>query len=157
MSSMTFHARGMFERSLNTTFMALILEKPGAVDIKAFRPISLLSGVYKIVAKVFANMLKIVLEKIISKSENAFIRGRKIQDFVLIADQCLDSRIIFGEPDVLCKLDIKKAYDRVNWGFLLYVLRRCSFGEKWCNWIANCISLVHFYVLVNISTTGFFK
>jgi hypothetical protein len=56
---------------------------------------------------------------------------------------------------VLCKLDIEKAYDHVNWRFWLHM--SCSFGEKWCNWIAHCISLVHFSVLANNSSTGFFN
>jgi hypothetical protein len=64
-----FHARGMFEKSFNATFITLIPKKPGAVDIKDFRPISLVGGVYKIVAKVLANKLKMVVEKIISKPQ----------------------------------------------------------------------------------------
>jgi hypothetical protein len=151
-----FHARGKFERSLNATFIALIPKIPGAVDPKDFRPISLVSGIYKIIAKILANRLKMVLEKIISKSQNAFIRGRQILDPVLIANECLDSRIRSGEPGVLCKLDLEKAYDHVNWDFLLYMLRRCGFGGKWCSWIAHCISTVRFSVLVNGTPTGFF-
>jgi hypothetical protein len=56
--------------------MTLILKKPGVVDIKDFRPISLVGGVYKIVAKVLANRLNMVVERIISKPQNALIMGR---------------------------------------------------------------------------------
>lgn len=63
-----FYARGKFERSLNATFIALILNILGVVDIKDFRSISLVSRIYKIIDKVLANRLKIVLEKIIYKS-----------------------------------------------------------------------------------------
>jgi hypothetical protein len=63
-----FHARGLFEKSLNVSFISLVPKIPGAISLKDFWPISLVGGVYKIIAKVLANILKSVLEKVISKS-----------------------------------------------------------------------------------------
>jgi hypothetical protein len=60
-------------------------------------------------------------------------------------------------PGVLCKLDIEGAYDNFNWGFLLYLLRRCAFGEKLPTWILHYISWVRFSVLVNHTLFGFFS
>ncbi|KAB1210543.1 hypothetical protein CJ030_MR6G010839 [Morella rubra] len=58
---------------------------------------------------------------------------------------------------MLCKLDVHKAYDHVNWSFLLYMLRRCGFGVKWCRWIEFCISAVKYSVIVNDTPEDFFS
>jgi hypothetical protein len=70
-----FHERGKFVKSLNVTLISLIPKKVGVVEIRDFHPISLVSGIYKIIAKVLANRLKFVMEHIISKTQNAFIGG----------------------------------------------------------------------------------
>ena len=109
-----FFVNAQFEKSLNATFISLIPKKPDAVEVRDFRPISLIGDVYKIIAKVLANRLKMVLGDIMYESQNAFVKERQILDSVLIANGCLDSRIKSGVPGVLCKLDVEKAYDHVN-------------------------------------------
>jgi len=151
-----FHNSYQFERSLNATFVSLIPKKADAEDIKDFRTISLVGGVYKMISKVLADRLKSVLGKIISSSQNAFIGGRQMLDSVLIANECLDSQLRSGEAGLLCKLDLEKAYDHVNWYFLLYMLERCGFGERWRKSIKFCVSTVKFSILVNGAPTCFF-
>jgi hypothetical protein len=101
-----FHAKGKFEASLNSTFISLIPKIPSASEMKDFNPISLVGGFYKIIAKVLANRLKGVLEKVISKMQSAFIKGRQILDPILIANKSLHSRRRSEEPGILCKMDV---------------------------------------------------
>ncbi|RVW89870.1 putative ribonuclease H protein [Vitis vinifera] len=100
------------------------------------RPISLIGGLYKLLAKVLANRIKKVVGKVVSSAQNALVEGRQILDAALIANEAIDSLLKRNESGVLCKLDIEKAYDHLNWNFLLLVLQRMGFGEKWTGWIS---------------------
>ena len=151
-----FHTQAVFEKSLNALFLALIPKKVDAVEVKDFRPISLVGGIYKIISKVLANRLRKVAHGLISNSQNAFVKGRQILNSILIASKCIDSRLKSGVPGVLCKLDVEKAYDHVSWEFLLYMLQCCGFSKKWRKWIRYCISTITFSILINGSPSDFF-
>ena len=147
-----FHKKGIFEKSLNSAFISLLPKVAGVEDINKFKPISLLGSVYKILAKVLASRLRIV----VGPYQHAFIVGRQILDDALIANKCVDSCLKSNLSRAMCKLDIEKAYDHVSWDFLMAILEKMGFPRKWRQWVYFCISTVHFSILVNDEATGFF-
>ena len=152
-----FHETGKFVRSLNATFIVMIPMKGGAEDLKDFRPISLVGSLYKLLAKVLANRLKRVMSSLVNKAQNAFVGGRQILVASLIANEVIDSMVKKNERGILCKLDIEKAYDNINWKFLFGVLQKMGFGPKWVSWIKQCVTTASFSVLVNGSPAGCFN
>ena len=135
----------------------MIPKKRGAEDLRDFKPISLVGGLYKCLAKVLANRLKTVVGKVVSKAQNAFVEGRQILDAVLMANEVLDLVLKSKEGAVMCKLDIEKADDHVEWSFLFSVMSKMRFGEKWIRWMKWCISTISFSILVNGFSSGFFQ
>jgi hypothetical protein len=112
---------------------------------------------YKLVAKVLANRLKKVLHKCISDSQSAFVPCRSIHDNAMVACEVVhymktDRRQT--NKNVALKLDISKAYDRINWLYLKEVMLRLGFAPQWVRWILMCIETVDYLVLVNNNLVG---
>lgn len=141
---------------LNITFITLVPKKYHIETIKDCRPIFLLTSVYKIIAKVLSTRLKLVMDKLISPVQCAYIEGRQIIDGTLIANELVDSRIRSENPGIICKIDLEKAFDRINWRYLEFVLVQMGFSRKWCNWLRFCYSTSSFSVLINGSSFGYF-
>jgi len=85
-----FHRNGKLVRCINTTFIALIPKVENPQKLNDFRPISLVGSMYKILAKVLANQLRVVVGKVISETQTTFVKDRQILDGILIANEVVD-------------------------------------------------------------------
>ncbi|RVW40626.1 Transposon TX1 uncharacterized 149 kDa protein [Vitis vinifera] len=138
--------------------MALLLPYSKSVGIISdFRPISLITSLYKIIAKVLSGRLRGVLHETIHYTQGAFVQGRQILDAVLIANEIVDERRRSGEEGVIFKIDFEKAYDHVKWDFLDHVLEKKGFIPRWRKWMSGCLSSVSYAILVNGSAKGWVK
>lgn len=105
-------------------------KKKGLTEIKDYYPISLVRCLYKLLAKTLAIRLKDTLASVISVSQNAFIPRRHLSNCSLIANECIDAALKAGRSGVVCKIDMEKAYDHINWVFLDWILLKMGFGVK---------------------------
>lgn len=144
----------------NDTNIVLIPKVKSPSVLKELRPSSLCNVVYKIISKVLANRLKSILPEIILDTQSAFVPGRLITDNVLIAYEAthfLQNKRNGKDGYAAIKLDMSKAYDRVEWPFLLHMLRRLGFDEKWNRLIMNCVTTVNYKIKVNGDYTEVIK
>ncbi|KAK9120022.1 hypothetical protein Scep_018115 [Stephania cephalantha] len=144
-----FHSNGVISRNMNETFICLIPKGSHVGRIEDFRPISLVTSMYKLLANVLAHRLKVVLQHTIAMEQTAFVPDRQMMDSVLIASEVVEYARKRGLQGFVLKLDFAKAYDRVDWTFLDYVLQRKGFGERWRLWMKGCVSSAHYSVLIN--------
>lgn len=122
-------------------------------EVKDFRPISLVSIVYKILSKILANRMKKVLPGIISPSQSAFIKNRQIMDGPLIVNEVIDWAKHNKKSIFIFKSDIAKAYDTVSWKYLDSMMQLKGFGQKWCQMVGECLRSGTSSVLINASPT----
>lgn len=144
---------------LNKTNITLIPKVLDPDSVNQFRPISLCNNSYKILSKVLANRLKSILPNLISEQQNAFVPGRQIQDSILIAHEAFHYLRIKRRTkkyELGLKVDMNKAYDRVEWDFLEAVLHKMGFHATWISLVMKCVTTVSFSVKLNGKQGAFF-
>ncbi|XP_059627374.1 uncharacterized protein LOC132270192 [Cornus florida] len=154
-----FFENGNLLSKFNHTNIVLIPKIPTPILVSHFWPISLCNVSYRIIAKVMTNRLKGIIESIISESQSAFIAGRHITDNILITHEILHylknkwkGRNAFLAP----KLDMSKAYNRVEWDFLFQILHHLGLNSIWIKMISACASTISYSLKINRASIGFF-
>jgi hypothetical protein len=150
---------GEMPEAVNRTILVLIPKVAHPQELSQFRPISLCNVIYKICSKAMASRLRLVLDNIILVEQSAFVPGRLITDNVLIAYECIHYLRIKKGMTGACavKLDMAKAYDRVEWRYLQEIMLALGFLGTWCNLVMRCVTSVTFTVRVNGVLSPSFK
>lgn len=144
-----FFETGNLDNQLTHTNITLIPKKKHPVYMTDLRPISLCNVVYKIISKVLANRLKQVLDWIISDTQSAFIPGRLITDNIMVAYEVmhyLKRKTRGKEGWMAMKIDMSKAYDRVEWKFLEEVLKKLGFDQRVVGLFMLCVSTASYQI-----------
>ncbi|XP_059432574.1 uncharacterized protein LOC132165893 [Corylus avellana] len=154
-----FFGKNHLLKQQNHTFIALIPKRLEASSVDQFRPISLCNIIYKIISKLLANRFKGLLHLFISPYQSAFVPSRNIQDNTILAHELLYSlNSKKGRGGLMAiKIDMEKAFDRMEWKFLLDILAKLGFNSTWINWIRICITSPSFSILINGSPFGLFS
>jgi len=112
-----FHRNGKLIKGLNSTFIALISKVTSPQRLNNFRPISLVGCLYKVLAKVLANRLHLVVGSVVSDSQSAFVKGKQILDGILITNEAVDEARRMNKELLLFKVDFEKTYDSVDFKY----------------------------------------
>lgn len=145
-------------RFLTHTNLVLIPKKEEVKDFFDIRPISLSTFANKIISKVLHERLINVLPDLISKNQTGFVKGRNISENVLLAQEIIrDINKRNKRHNVVVKLEMTKAYNRVSEIFLTRVLRKFGFLKVMIDTVWRLISKNWYSVLVNGQSYGFFQ
>ena len=139
-------------QEFNFTYVTLIPNVKNPEKISEFRPISLCNVIYKLISKVLANRLKPLLPSIVSENQSVFQAGKVITDNILMAFETLHymkNHQTGNTGFMALKLDISKAYDRLEWSFVECLLKKMGFHSKWVDLMMECITTISYSILIN--------
>ncbi|GJU60452.1 putative RNA-directed DNA polymerase, eukaryota, reverse transcriptase zinc-binding domain protein [Tanacetum coccineum] len=148
---------GKLPPSTNSAFITLIPKVSNPLLVKDYRPISLIGMHYKIIAKLLANRLAKVVDKVVSQEQSAFISSRQILDGPLMLSEVINWYKKRSKKLLIFKVDFEKAFDSVSWKYLDFILGQLGFGDTWRLWIRECLCSARTSILVNGSPTAEFS
>lgn len=152
-----FFRHGLLLKEVNATILALVPKVPNASAVTDYRPIACCNTIYKLITKILANRIAGVLPNLIDQSQNAFVKGRRMSDNILLAQELFASfHLLPYLPKCAIKVDFHKAYDTVDWDFLELVLQAFRFPSHFIKLIMACVRSPSFSISVNGDLHGFF-
>lgn len=145
-------------KGFNSTAISLIPKCANPTTMADFRLIACCNRIYKCIAKILANRLKEVLPFIVEKTQSAFVKGRKISDNILTAQELLKNYHRASRPPrCALKIDLRKPFDTVMWDFLFDILLKYQFPSIFIAWIKARVTSAMFSIKINGSLARYFS
>ncbi|WCJ18474.1 Retrovirus-related Pol polyprotein from type-1 retrotransposable element R2 [Euphorbia peplus] len=154
----SFFDTGFVLPGLNSNIMVLLPKIHGANEVSQFRPIVMSNFSFKVISKILADRLASIASRIISVSQFGFVPGRSIHHCVAAASEGINmlEKRCFGGTMAL-KIDIRKAFDTLDWSFLLAVLEAFGFSVTFRDWILNILSSARMSIMISGAQSGYFS
>lgn len=148
---------GSLPEGINNTILVLIPKRNRPTNMKELRPIALCNVIYKVTSKVLANRLRLALTEIIDETQSGFVAGRLITDNIVVANEVVNwlkgkRRGNYGLAAM--KIDIAKAYDKMECQYLERVMVAIGFCQKWVDLMMMCVRSVKYKVIVGEEIVG---
>lgn len=142
---------GVVPEQMNTSLICLLPKQHQPTDISQFRPICLSNVVIKIISKVIANRVKRIIGDLVGEWQAAFVPHRQASDNIIVAQELLHTMRTrhHKKHGMIVKIDLEKAYDRIDWYFLTEVLRTVGFGCNLIQVIRSCLDSATLSLLWN--------
>ncbi|XP_072078185.1 uncharacterized protein [Arachis hypogaea] len=148
---------GVIPEDLGETTVVLIPKVSRPESLNQLRLISCCNFVYKIVTRVLVGRLRKVLDLIIFPVQSAFVKGRLIQDNIIIVHEAfhkLNRKGSLGSQDLAIKLDMNKVYDRLEWSFLQRIMEEFGFSNDWVRLVMSCVKSASYRFKLNENLTN---
>jgi len=142
-----FFTKSWIHTCKNSNILNLIPKVNNVSIISDFWPIALANVRYKIISKILADRLSSVATRIGSKNQNGFFKGRDIKNCIIVASEAVNllNKKAFGSYVVL-KVDTKRVFGTLNWGYLLSVLNDSEFNDRFCYWVKTILDSASLYM-----------
>ena len=153
-----FFLTGHLLKGFNATAICLIPKVVGADQLTQFRPVACCTTIYKVITRLISTRLKMFIGQAVQANQVGFIKGRLLCENVLLASELVDNFHVEGDTTRGClQVDLTKAYDNVNWDFLMNILKAFNLPPVFIHWIWVCISTPSYSIGFNGELIGYFN